>query len=59
MRGADDGAAGVGKAAEQFHELEFRGGIETGGGFVEEENAWPREQLDADADALPLAAGEA
>jgi len=56
--GAEDRAAAVCEVAEEFHELEFRGGIEAGGGLVEEEDRWACEELDGDADALALAAGE-
>ena len=58
VRGADDGAAGIREVAEQAHELEFRGGIEAGSGLVEEKNRRLGEQLDGDAHALALAAGE-
>ena len=58
VRGADDGAAGVRQVAEQLHELEFRGRSRPERRFIEEEDGRLGEQLDADADALALAAGE-
>jgi hypothetical protein len=55
---AEDGAAAVREVAKEFHELEFRGRIEAGGGFVEKEDGGAGEEFHGDADALALAAGE-
>jgi hypothetical protein len=45
-------------AAQGVHHLLFETGVETGGGFVEEDQFGVGEQFGGDADALALSAGE-
>mmetsp|Transcript_13711 Transcript_13711/g.46172 ORF Transcript_13711/g.46172 Transcript_13711/m.46172 type:complete len:367 (+) Transcript_13711:1959-3059(+) len=56
MDGAEDGAAGVGEAAERAHEQQRRVGVEACGRLVEEEDGGRRDELDADGDAPRLPA---
>mmetsp|Transcript_33937 Transcript_33937/g.101265 ORF Transcript_33937/g.101265 Transcript_33937/m.101265 type:complete len:323 (-) Transcript_33937:990-1958(-) len=52
----DDGLArALGEAFEDAHERDRRGGIETGGGLIEQHNGRIREELRTDVDALLLA----
>ncbi len=55
----DDGSAVVGEAAQHLHDGAVHAGVESAGGFVEEQQGRLGEQFEGDADALALAAGEA
>lgn len=57
MRDGDGGAALRG-GVECVLDDTFRGGIECGGGFIEEEDLWVAEEGAGDCYALALAAGE-
>jgi hypothetical protein len=56
--GADDGDAAAGETAEHLHESGLHAGVEAAGGLIQQEQTRLEEQLDCDADALALAAGE-
>jgi hypothetical protein len=55
----DDGPAVVGEAAQHVHHRAVHAGVEAGGRLVEEQQRRLGQQLQGDADALALAAGEA
>ena len=57
--GDDEGFALVAEVAEEFAELGAAGGVESGGGFVEEDDGGVGQQRARDAKTLPHAAGEA
>ena len=50
----DDRDPSAGQLAQQSHDLRRRRRIQARGGFIQEEGAWPGEQLDRDAGALAL-----
>jgi hypothetical protein len=54
----DDGDPARAESAQQSHHVSRSRGIEPGGGFVQEENAWPGQELHGDAGPLALAAGQ-
>ena len=58
MRGAENCAARGGEVSQRLHEPEFRGRIQSGGRFIQKHEPRPAKQFGANADALPLPAGE-
>ena len=55
----EDGAFGAaGDLFEDFHDEEAVFGVESGGGFVADDEAWVVDEGAGDGDALLLAAGE-
>ena len=54
----DDGDPALAEPAQQTHDVGRGRRIEPGGGFVEEEEAWPGQQLHGDTGPLALAAGQ-
>ena len=51
-----DGAALIGEPPHEPHQFCFHTGIQTGGGFIQEEQAWFGEKLNANGDAFLLTA---
>src|SRR5215468_2319858 len=56
--GEDDRDPSAGERTQQAHDLRRRRWVKTRGGFIKEEGARPGEQLDRDAGALALTAGQ-
>ena len=54
MRDHDDRAPLIGQSPHQTHQFRFHAGVETQGGFIEEEQTWLGQQFDTNGNAFLL-----